>query len=97
MLGMRNVAGELTAAIKTFEECQKRNYKELHIYYDYAGIEEWCTGSWQARKKYTQDYVKKYNELIEGGVRVYFHKVEAHKNNKYNNEADKLAKKVLNL
>ena len=30
--------------------------QHLHLYYDYQGIENWCTGAWRTTKRGTMDY-----------------------------------------
>ena len=58
------------------------------------GIEMWATGGWKANKSLTQ----KYAEIMrESGsrIRITFQKIAAHTGDKYNEEADKLAKAAL--
>ncbi len=88
---MRNVAGEICGAILAMRYCIKYNIKTLHIYYDYQGIEKWCTGEWKANKTGTLKY-KKYYDSVKDKINITFHKVKGHSNNKYNDIADKLAK-----
>lgn len=93
---MRNVAGEIVGAQRAMEFAVENNAKKLIIYYDYEGIEKWCTGAWQAKKYGTKMYAKAYNEL-KTSVEISFVKVKAHTGDKYNEEADILAKKALGL
>lgn len=93
---MRNVAGEVNAAMHVMSLALSQKIKDLHIYYDYAGIELWADGSWKTNNHLTQSY-KKYVESIKKDLTLHFHKVKSHTNIKFNEEADKLAKKVLNL
>ena len=93
LVGMRNVAGEIKAAEFAMNYCMENNYKNLVIYYDYAGIECWCTGVWAAGKVGTKRYKNKFDTLKAKGLQVRFEKVKAHSGNLYNDMADELAKK----
>lgn len=98
MASMQNVAGEITGALAVMEWCIKNNLKTLHLYYDYEGIEKWCTGAWKTKNPNTIKYKEKYNRYItENKLTVIFHKVKSHSGNKYNEEVDKLAKQALGL
>ena len=57
---MRNVAGELLGATNAIMYAINNNYDELHLYYDYIGIEEWAMKRWKANNEHTQNYVKFY-------------------------------------
>src|SRR6056297_615889 len=94
-LKLNNVAGEIEAAKLAMRIAVKKGIKKLYIYYDYEGIEKWCTGEWKSRKRYTKEYKNYYKEIKEN-LKVKFIKVEAHSGNKLNEEVDLLAKKVLN-
>lgn len=93
---MRNVAGEILGARKMMELCVKNHIKELDLYYDYEGIEKWCTGAWQAKKEGTQAYRDAYNAM-KNDLHVNFHKVAAHTGVELNERVDKLAKKALGM
>lgn len=91
---MRNVSGELKAAMVAMDIAMEKGYKKLSIYYDYAGIEKWAMGEWKTNKAGTRDY-KKYYDSIKGKLQVKFIKVPAHAGVKYNELADKLAKEAI--
>lgn len=93
---MRNVAGEILGAEKMMAACIERGVKELHLYYDYEGIEKWCTGVWQAKKPGTMAYRDFYNQIKEK-LQVNFHKVAAHTGVELNERVDQLAKKALGI
>lgn len=93
---MRNVAGEILGAEMMMRECVERGIKELDLYYDYEGIEKWCTGVWQAKKPGTQAYRDYYNQLKDKLV-VNFHKVAAHTGVELNERVDQLAKKAIGV
>lgn len=89
-----NVGGELLSVIKSLEYCKKNNIKDIIIYYDYLGIFKFATGVWKPKSESTKYYYKKYKEI---GLEPVFVKVEAHKNIKWNEYVDKLAKKGSDL
>lgn len=94
--GMRNVAGEIEGAKKAMEFCFIHGIKRLTLFYDYEGIEKWCSGEWKARKPGTMEY-RQYFSKIKENVDVHFVKVRAHSGIKYNELADLLAKRALGL
>lgn len=94
LVGMRNVAGEIEAAKIAMEYCLENDIEHLKLYFDYEGIEKWCTGVWKANKEGTIKY-KKFYDCIKSNLNVEFIKVKAHSGNKYNEEADKLAKAAI--
>lgn len=96
LVGMRNVAGEIEAAKIAMNYCTDNNINNLILYFDYEGIEKWCLGSWKANKEGTIKYKKFYDD-IKDKLNVEFVKVKAHSGNKYNDEADKLAKKAIGI
>ena len=93
---MRNVAGEINGAMRAMRFCLENGIDSLDLYYDYEGIEKWCTGAWKTNKSGTIAY-KKYYDEIKQSVRVTFHKVKGHSGDKYNDMADRLAKDALGI
>lgn len=93
---MRNVAGEILGAQRMMELCVNKGIKELDLYYDYEGIEKWCTGAWQAKKPGTIAYRNAY-ESMKPKLKVNFHKVAAHTGVELNERVDRLAKKALGM
>ena len=83
------IGGELKAVIETVNWCNKNNIKDLHIYYDYKGIEMWARAKWKAKKELTQKYQA---FMVKQSITFHFHKVAAHSGNKWNEYADMLAK-----
>lgn len=96
LVEMRNVAGEIEAAKIAMEYCIHNNIKKLKLYFDYEGIEKWCSGAWKANKEGTQNY-KRFYDTIKKDLNVEFVKVKAHSGDKYNEQADKLAKQALGI
>ena len=93
---MRNVAGEIMGAMTAMRYCENRGIEKLDIYYDYAGIEKWCTGECKTNKKGTTEY-KQYYDSVKTTVDIRFIKVKGHSGDKYNDMADKLAKAALGI
>ncbi len=95
---MRNVAGEIRGgAMVAMEKALAMGGKDtLYLHYDYMGIEKWAKGEWKANKYGTQEYRDYYNS-IKNKLNVIFIKVLAHSGDKYNEEADALAKSALGI
>ncbi|MDD3965549.1 MAG: RNase H family protein [Candidatus Neomarinimicrobiota bacterium] len=85
----RQIAGELKAVLEALAWCQKNRIGELHIYYDYQGIEMWARGKWKAKTELTQKYQQ---FMVRQSMILHFHKVSAHSGNRWNEHADRLAK-----
>ena len=96
LVDMRNVAGEIRGAMVAMKEAISRGKDTLYLHYDYMGIEKWAKGEWKANKYGTQEYSDYYNS-IKNKLNVIFIKVKAHSGDKYNEEADKLAKAALGI
>jgi len=93
-LELRNVTGEMLGAMYAVKWCEVNGYCAVKICYDYMGIEMWATGGWKANKELTQKYAAFMKESGRR-IRISFQKIAAHTGNKYNEEADKLAKAAL--
>lgn len=93
-LALRNVAGEMLGAMYAVKWCIKNRYKAIDIRYDYSGIEMWAIGAWKAKNVLTQKYAAFMKESAEN-VKISFKKIEAHTGDRFNEEADKLAKSAL--
>lgn len=94
-VSMRNVAGELEGAMAAMQYCEQNNIRNLHLYYDYQGIESWATGEWKRNKPGTIRYKEFYDKLEN--VRVCFHKVKGHSGVELNEAVDQLAKAALGI
>lgn len=95
-VSLRNVAGEVLGSLKAVEYAIQNNYKEVNIVYDYQGIECWALGTWKRNKVLTQQYHEKMQENMKK-IKINFVKVKGHSGDKYNDIADKLAKKALGI
>jgi len=87
-ISMRNVAGELAAAVKAIEWGKKEALEAVIIHHDYMGIAAWANGDWKTNNKFTQAYaafVKPYLSVVR------FNKVAGHTGVEGNELVDKLA------
>lgn len=96
LASMRNVAGEIKGAMEAMLYCVENGIDKLDLYYDYAGIEHWCTGVWKTNKQGTIEY-KQFYDWVKTKLDVRFIKVKGHSGDKYNDMADKLAKQALGI
>ena len=93
LAAMRNVAGEIAGSEAAVRKAIELGFKELSIYYDYAGIEQWATGGWKANKEGTIRY-RDFFESIKNKIKVNFVKVRGHAGIEGNEEADRIAKEA---
>lgn len=93
-LALRNVTGEMLGAMYAVKWSEVNGYRAVKICYDYMGIEKWATGGWRANKNLTQKYAAFMQESGRR-IQITFQKIAAHTGDKYNEEADKLAKAAL--
>lgn len=93
---MRNVAGEIEGSMCAMRYCLEHQIERLELYYDYEGIEKWCTGAWKANKEGTIAYRDFYRQACER-LEVRFCKVKGHSGDTYNDLADSLAKQAVGI
>ena len=94
VLQMRNVAGELIAAMCATKYAITHGKKHIEIRYDYEGIERWVTGAWKAKRALTLEYKNAMKNWAED-IDIRFKKVTAHTGDIYNEMADTLAKNAI--
>ena len=94
---IRQIAGELEAAIKGAEYALNNNYKKLVLFHDYEGIAHHATGYWERRGESSVNYYNKMNSLINEGLEIIFVKVDSHTGDLYNELADELCKYELDI
>ena len=93
---MHNVAGEIKGAEAAMRYAVENGIERIVIYHDYEGIAKWCNGAWRANKEGTKAY-RAYYDQVKDKLKIQFIKVKGHSGDKYNDMADRLAKKALNL
>lgn len=94
-LSQQQIGGEVVAVLQGLNRAVYKEYRHAEIVYDFAGIKEWPTGEWATKSEIANAYVyhlKNYNQEID----ISFKKVKSHSGNKFNDEADRLAKKGAN-
>ncbi len=96
LASMRNVAGEIKASEFAIQYALEQNWQSLSIYYDYSGIEKWAKGDWKRNRPATQAYYVFCQEAFKR-IDVSFIKVKSHSGDTYNDLADSLARKALEL
>lgn len=94
MLSMRNIGGELMAAMYVMQYCADNGIKNITLHHDYVGIECWALNKWKAEKEGAKRYKKFYDD-IKDKVNVEFIWIKGHSNNSHNDEADRLASLAL--
>lgn len=88
---LRNVAGEMLAAMSAVRYAIRSGCKSVNICYDYSGIEMWAIGAWKANNDLTMKYARAMQEWGEK-ISIMFQKVAAHTGIEYNEAVDQLAK-----
>lgn len=92
----RNIAGELFASVKATKFAIDNKMTKITIYHDYSGIRHWALGEWKCKNKLSKDY-RAFFEKASKHIEYEFVKVEGHTGDKFNEEADVLAKKALGI
>lgn len=90
----RNVTGEMLGAMYAVRVAMMNGYSAVELCYDYEGIEKWVTGAWRSKTELTQKYAASMREWGKN-IRITFTKVAAHTNVRYNELADRMAKRGL--
>ena len=99
LIELRNVAGELKAAINSIKYSIDNGIKKIYLHYDYIGIENWFTGEWKANTEFTKAYVSfanKVKDLIEYNEEVDLIAKNSVKNNLIEERNDEKSNKYKN-
>lgn len=94
---MKNVAGELSAAMVAMKRAKELGFKKLILCFDYQGIQKWITGEWKCRNEMTRMYKMWYENNIKDSLDISFKWVKGHSGDKYNEIADTLAKRSIGI
>jgi ribonuclease H-related protein len=93
MKDIRQIAGELRAAVRSTEYCSMKGIKEFVLLHDYIGVCNHAMGLWERKEESSKEYYKKMNDLMkENNLQISFVKVDSHTGELYNEIADELAK-----
>ena len=94
---IRQIAGELKAAVKGVEYALSKGEKKVVIFHDYAGICYHATGFWERKEESSKEYYKNMQELMKKGIEIIFVKVDSHTGDLFNELADEKCKKLLEI
>ena len=91
--GHAQIGGELKSAMVALAWTINHDHHELEIIYDYAGIRNWVTGEWRAKKEMTKVYRRwMLNQIETHQILIYWTWVPGHTGNPGNERADQLAR-----
>lgn len=90
---LRNVTGEMSAAMRGVLQAKKLGATKIELHYDYTGIEAWATGAWKAKNEFTQKYAAFMRNL---GVEIVYTHVKGHTGVAGNERCDALCRQELN-
>jgi ribonuclease HI len=93
-ISLRNVSGEVLGAMKAVEYSLIQGYDEITICFDYQGVESWALGTWKRNNRITQGYHEFMKDKMKK-IKINFKKIKGHSGDKYNDMADRLAKRAL--
>ena len=87
-----NISSELIAAILGVAYASVKGVREVTLYYDYTGVENFVTGSFKAKSEISKLYlmIMKYFQYVVG-MQIHFVKVKGHSGHIDNEIADSLA------
>lgn len=94
-LAHQQIGGEVVAVLQGLERAVYLGYQHAEIVYDFSGVEKWLSSEWIAKANIARAYIywiEKYNDQID----MTFRKVKSHSGDRFNEEADRLAKKGAN-
>lgn len=96
-ISQRNISGEIMGVYLAIHWAIPRGEMDIVIYHDYIGLQKWADHEWKARTGLSKSYVKTIDSLRAQGATISFRKVKAHSNVPFNELADILAKRALDL
>lgn len=88
---MRNVGGELLAALAAVNDAIAHGYESVEIFHDYTGIQKWADEEWKCNNPYTELY-HDIMSVYKKKIAIKFFKIRAHTGVKFNEMADQCAK-----
>lgn len=94
---IRQIAGELEAAVKAVKYALESGEKKVVIFHDYEGIAHHATGTWERREESSINYYNKMNEFMNKGIEVIFVKVDSHTGDFFNELVDEKCKEKVKL
>lgn len=94
---IRQIAGELKAAVRGVTYALDAGEKRVVIFHDYEGVSHHATGFWQRREESSKEYYEEMNALMKKGIEVIFVKVDSHTGDFFNELADEVCKEKLGI
>ncbi|QJX79949.1 ribonuclease H family protein [Priestia megaterium] len=91
---LQSRAGELLGSMKAVAYGINNKHERILIYHDNLDIQYLIRGSKEPKNEFEREYVGFMNRLARR-IKIDFTKVKAHKDNKYNNLVDGLAKEAM--
>ena len=88
---LKNIYGELRAAIIAVEKGIEMNALGVNLFYDFNGIQKYADYEWSSSEEFIISYANKMRSL-RNQININFIKVYSHTGDKYNDKVDKLAK-----
>jgi len=76
---MRQVGGEVKAAIEAVRYAHSKGYQKVIIKHDYEGVSAWANGSWKAKKPATKEY-QEWITRVKDQIEIEFVHVNAGEN-----------------
>lgn len=98
-IDMQQIGGELSGAIKAVLYAKKHGYSEVVIFHDYKGVCYHATGYWKRDNSFSEKYYQWMQTFFKENpdIKVHFCKVDAHTGDEFNEIADVLAKKSVQV
>lgn len=93
LLAMRNIAGEMTAAMRATSWIDYNVGRGI-IIHDYTGLSKWVTGEWDTNRYYTKLYADWMKPFYTLDI-IKFQWVKGHTRVQGNEIADRLAKQAV--
>lgn len=96
MASMRNVAGEIEGSMAAVRKAEELGIREMTMFYDYQGIEQWATGQWKTNKDSTRAYAE-FMKPENRSVSLSFVHTKGHSGIEGNEIADVMAKNSVGI
>ena len=96
MASMRNVAGEIEGSMAAVRKAEELGIREMTMFYDYQGIEQWAIGQWKTNNDSTRAYAE-FMKSDNRSVSLSFVHTKGHSGIEGNEIADVMAKNSVGI